>query len=158
MPKSCRTCARGKRKCDQQRPSCERCCRLNKQCIYDHDDDTSYEAENQIYPHESNIMTNVKHSIKPHSQGLIRHKQTNNIMTVDEAVQIIHKEKKIPRSKNINISISMTSIILSSPINRKAILEFIKGSKCKKHLKTSLDTNSFCFHHYTKKQFFEILW
>ena len=144
--KSCSSCAVGKRKCDQMKPACGRCNRLLKTCTYTH------QINNESV---ASIMST--HTDHPYQYGLIKHKTTDAVMTIDNAINMIRKKQNIPKPNNINI-ITMTSIILSSQLNRKTISEFITGSKSKKHLKTALDKNIFCIHHYTKRQNLEMLW
>ena len=141
----CSTCSRGKRKCDQLKPVCGRCSRLGKSCSYSLVKD---ETENQMHP---NISMKCKESCK---YGRLRHKATNTIMTVEDAIKKIGKENNIHIANNI----TMGSIILSSPMNRITIFEFIKGSNYKKHAKSTLDKSAFQIHLYSNRQKLEIIW
>ena len=140
---TCVPCANSHRKCDQQKPTCERCIRVGKSCSYIN---INNESKNHVQIHSSTfsyIETN----------GRLRHKTSNAINTLEIIAHKLKKEINAPKS-----NISMGSIILSSPMNRRTIIEFIKGFSYKRLLKAPLDKNIFCIHRHTKKQNLEMLW
>ena len=131
---SCLPCAKLHQKCDKQKPVCGRCNRLSKICTYD----TTDNDENHQQQIESDLM---------------RYKIDNATNTMERIIQKIQEEYNTPKSHK-----SITSIILSSSMNRKTIMDFIKGSPFKNQAKTHVDKHNFCIHQYTKKQILEILW
>ena len=135
----CVSCAIGKRKCDQLKPACGRCRRLGK---------------NMFLRRRYDPWKWIRRSFQTRWSTSIKHKATHAVMTIDNAIKMMRAEENVAKSNNI----TMTSIILSSPVNRKTILKFIMGSQSSKHLKTALDKNIFWIHHYTKRQNLEMLW
>ena len=140
---SCLSCANLHQKCDKQKPVCGRCNRLGKICTYnttDNDDN-----------HQQHIEPDIDHTNEP--DDLLRYKIDNATNTMERIIQKIQEEYNTPKSHK-----SITSIILSSSMNRKTIMDFIKGSPFKNQAKTHVDKHNFCIHQYTKKQILEILW
>ena len=139
-----------RRKCDLKKPAvCGRSCILQAKSCSFNPDSCDIDTTNQYQYIES--IADSKYN-EPYKTGNLKHKITNAEMTINEAVQMIRKEKHIPNTNNISIS----SIIFSSPMNRKIFMEFIKGSAYGRQLK--FDHDIFNIHHYTKKQNLEMLW
>ena len=144
---SCYQCSKVHRKCDHVKPLCGRCRRMGKSCTYNHD------ILDDDYQHDelSEAKNAGTHAV--YQYGCLKHKQTGEILTMDEAIQWIEKQYNIPKSR-----ISMKSILLSSAVNRMFIFEFIKGSRYKQGGSKSVDKTNFCVYHFKKKDIHEIVW
>ena len=139
---SCLPCAKLHYKCDKQKPACGRCTRLDKTCSYSTiENDGNHRRLESVMDYSNEQYCRLRDGFR------------NNINSIENITHKIQKEYNAPKSQ-----ISMCSIILSSPINRNAIMEFIKGSPRKKQMKTHVDKNNFSIHQYTKKQNLEMLW
>ena len=153
----CIQCSKEHRKCDQIKPVCGRCSATGKTCSYPKITSKRISFLEQYSHKQYSYHTNHGNVINSniydenYQHGRLRQKHSNQLSTLDEAVQRVQKEYDLPKCH-----ITATSIIISSPTNRITIFEYIKGASISQ--KNNLDKTYFCMSKFKKKEVHEMMW